>query len=219
MSNFKQQTFIYFLLSFVSERQNLAKIVFLAIFYTTFGHFSFAQNGEYDARLSLVYEQIRNFKQTEVYQSGGLNGEIFITEEGWCSLGYNVSFGKHTKNDFVLHLPLGWYIAQYPLRAINTSNDSWWIWGTLLCLVLPESVNFHIKLSDNFYISPYIAPAGIDMWHEYGDTRWEPTFAAGIRLNVLKDKWNLSPFLGVKTHYSGINWNQVQFGTMIGLAW
>jgi hypothetical protein len=200
------------------QSSKFIKLLFFTLIFAIFNHLAFAQNEEDGVRLSLVYEQIRNFKKAEVYQSGGLYGEIFVGE-GWCSLGYNVSFGSQTQNGFTLHLPLGWYAAQYPLRAANTSGDNWWIWGTLICLILPETVNLHFKLSDNFYFSPYIAPAGVDMWYEYGDARWESTLGAGIRLNVLKDsKWSLSPFVGVKTHYSNINWSQVQFGTMIGVG-
>jgi hypothetical protein len=180
-----------------------------------------AQNGEFGGRLSLVYEQVRNFKQNNVYQSGGLQGEVFLGE-GFFSLGYGMSFGKDSQNGFVFHMPLGVYLASYPISwySYNRYNNDWYLWAALLLIILPESANFHFKLSNEFVISPYIAPAGIDYWKSYdGFDVWSPTFAAGIRLNVLKNNLNLSPFAGVKIHYDSPNWNQIQFGVMIGAGW
>jgi hypothetical protein len=191
----------------------------LLLFLLTYSFFVFAQDGKNGTRISLFYEQIRNFRQPSNYQTGGVQLEFYVVEEGWCSIGYQLALGKNAQNNFMLHLPLGWYLAQYPLQFSGTSHDNWWIWAAIICLALPENINFHFKLSDNFYVSPYFAPAGIDFWQDAGYNTWQPTIAAGIRLNVLKDsKWSLSPFLGVKTHYNTMNWNQVQFGTMIGIG-
>lgn len=196
------------------------KTIFISFLFITFSYLAFAQGGNNGTKVSLFYEQVRNFRQGYNLQSGGLQTEFFLGDGGWCSLGYSMSFGTHTRNNFTFHMPLGIYLAQYPLQAVGTRSGDWWLWGTLLCLIIPESVNFHIKLSNEFYVSPYIAPAGIDFWRDASDfSVWEPTFAAGIRLNVIKDeKWSLSPFLGVKTHYSKMNWSEIQFGTMIGVG-
>jgi hypothetical protein len=183
---------------------------------------SFAQNGDNGVRMSLVYEQIRYFRTNTNYQSGGLQFEVFLGDEGIASLGYSFSLGKHSQNGLITHFPLGVYLSSYPLSMWRYSggvNSEWYIWTAIICFILPESVNLHFKLSDEFILSPYFAPAGIDYWHDYVD-HLEPTLSAGIRLNVIKDnKWSLSPFAGVKTYYSRPNWSQVQFGLMVGVGW
>ncbi len=181
-----------------------------------------AQNGEFSGRVSLFYEQVRHFKPNRVYQSGGINAEFFVNDEGWFSIGYSTSLGHDTQNGLVFHMPLGVYLSSYPFRlaAINRVNDDFYIWLAVLLLIIPESANFHFKVSNEFVVSPYIAPAGIDYWRTNDQTNvWSPTFSAGIKMHVLKEKMSLAPFAGIKIHYDAPQWNQVQFGVMVGLGW
>lgn len=192
--------------------------VVFGILLMLISHLGLAQGGN-DTRISLYYEQVRSFRQSQPIQTGGIQAEFALGNEGLCTVGYNLAFGHHAQYGFLMHMPIGWYLAQYPMQFMGTGQDNWWIWGVILCIILPESVNLHFKVADNFYISPYLAPTGIDFWQYGGINQWEPTLAMGIRLHVIKDdKWSLSPFLGIKTHYNTINWSEVQVGTMIGVG-
>lgn len=190
------------------------------ILFLLFFHQATAQNGDNATRLSLFYEQIRDMRKTSIYQSGGVSFEVFLFDEDLVSINYNLSFGHHNQNGFLVHYPLGIYMASYPLSLINTGgNNDWIFWAALLCIIIPESVNLHFKLSNEIFVSPYFSPAGMDTWWDNGRAVAEPTLGMGIRFNVIKDnQWTLSPFAGVKSHYSNISWNQVQFGCMIGVG-
>ncbi len=91
------------------------KTIFISFLFITFSYLTFAQGGNHGTKVSLFYEQVRNFRQSYNLQSGGLQTEFFLGDGGWCSLGYSLSFGSHTRNNFTCHLVFIWHNILYKL--------------------------------------------------------------------------------------------------------
>jgi hypothetical protein len=175
--------------------------------------------GDYTIRFHALYEQTRNKPSNFVQHVGGLNVEVFLGEAGLVSLGYPMYVGNDPFNQLAprWHLPLGMFLSYYPFASYTMTGNDFWLYAMAFCFILPETVSLNFKLNDNFYISPYIAPAGVDFLKD--DYGWDvyPTYGAGIRLHVVKDRLNLSPFVGGTGYYTEKGF-QLKFGLMIGLG-
>ncbi|TAE00029.1 MAG: hypothetical protein EAZ97_07080 [Bacteroidetes bacterium] len=173
----------------------------------------FAQS-EGNFRLSLAAQRVQY--QGLTAQSFGLNAEYYVND--WVSLGYYLGLGFSSNGNFHAHFPMGVYAAAYPFRLYLIDRSQVWAFAALLAVILPETINIHFRASQNFHISPFISPLGIDYWRidDYG--QYPATFSTGLRLNVFKEKkYSLAPYAGFKANYKDWNWG-LMAGAMVGIS-
>jgi hypothetical protein len=172
---------------------------FIILPFITLPSFCLAQE-EGNFNLSLIgdYTQF----QDRGIQSYGLYAEYYLNES--VSLGYHFSMGANSYRQFSSHISMGSWLAAYPFSIFINTADEFYLYLAVLAIVIPESINFHIRPSDNFLISPYIAPLG--MYYEAKDdfdinNRFQAGYSAGIRLNIFGGNVSLAPYGGIRSLY------------------
>lgn len=174
-------------------------IVFILIFLQ---HWAKAQEqGNFRVLLSGQHTQFSD----RFIRDFGFGAEYYVSDE-W-SIGYHFSFGANTDREFFAHIPTGTWFASYPFRIFANFGDDFWLYATVLSVLLPESINFHIRPSDSFHISPFIAPLG--MYYEETQENPNPNFkiglSTGVRLNIFKDNFSIAPYGGVRGLYEDMS--------------
>lgn len=166
-------------------------------------------------RLSLAGEHIR-FSDRSI-TSLGLDLDVFVSDH--LSLSYRYAIGINSREEFYAHIPLGAWLASFPLTAYSRTNSDILIAASIFLLLIPESINAHIWLGDNFRLSPFIAPLG--MFYENITDRPNPPFQAGfsggIRAYFFNKDLSLMPYLGVRSLYTrGASWGLLA-GASLGI--
>lgn len=170
-------------------------------------------------RFSLITE--RGHYNQGISQSYGLQAEIFITR--WLSLGYHFGLGSNSQPETTSygHLTLGAYGASFVFRDYlqrkNRSDSEFYLYATLLAFLLPESFNFHFRVGNNFFISPFIAPFGMEYNRVNNRDDWRPTFTGGLRFNIVKGVFTLGPYLAVRQNYGASQWGLLG-GVSLGIS-
>lgn len=151
-----------------------------------------------------------------VVQSYGLDLEIYLSD--YVSMSYRFAFGRTRDNGLYAHIPMGTWFAAYPFTIYVNTTDDFYLYATLISVALPESLNFHIPLNDNFHLSPYIAPLG--MYYEEVDPNlpasFDAGFSLGLRLNVFNQMQTaaLAPYVGLRRLYK----RDAEFGLLAGFT-
>jgi len=195
-------------------RTSIFNVFFTLIISFTCINFSFAQR-QGNVRLSFIGERMQY--ENRIVQSYGLYAEIYISD--WWSLGYHFSFGSVlNENRAYGHFTLGARAAAYPFRIFIDTEEELFLYLAILAIALPESANFHIRASENFHISPFIAPLGVDYYKTEDDRdNYQASFAAGLRFNIFYDNISIAPFAGVRKIYRERDWAIIG-GAMIGIS-
>lgn len=137
----------------------------------------------------------------------GLDFEIFVSDH--LSMSYRFALGGNSNRELFAHIPVGAWLASYPLTVYGNTLDEITIAASIILLLIPESLNTHFFISDNIRLSPFVAPLG--MFYENTETRptppLRPGFSTGLRTYFFKDNLSFVPYLGARSLYSrGSKW-------------
>lgn len=174
-------------------------------------------------RLNLIAEQW----QTDQFQarSFGLELELYVSNN--VSIASQFDIGSLTNNKGRYgHIPLGVWLAGYPLSWVNVANpnNNGLYYLAFLLAILPETVNFHIPLAnDKITISPYLTPIGM---HYLGTVNANTTyeqfllgFTGGVKVNIFFGKeleWAITPHIAWRGLYKQNTPNGFLGGFKIG---
>ncbi len=166
-------------------------------------------------RLSLAGEHVR-FSDRSI-TSLGLDLDVFVSDN--LSLSYRYAIGINSRDEFYAHIPVGAWLASFPLTAYSQTSSDILIAASIFCLLIPESINAHIWLGDNVRLSPFVAPLG--MFYENITDRPNPPFQAGfsggLKAYFFTKKFSLMPYLGVRSLYArGSSWGLLA-GASLGI--
>lgn len=199
---------------------NLIQILLL-VFITILSITNAKAQDEGRVRLSFVAERGQYDEAGRVTQNYGIHAEIYVTD--YVSLGYQFSIGQVNSGqadstNAYGHLTMGSYAAAFPFRAFIETEDDFYLYLAILAIALPESIHFHWRISDNFHISPYIAPFGMEYELVNDRDSYQASFAAGLRLNVFAGDVSLAPFAAVRNTWNGKSgWGYIA-GFMLGVS-
>lgn len=173
------------------------------------------------ARISLIAERGQYDELGRITQNYGFHLEYYVTD--YISLGYQFSIGqagleKTDSTNAYGHITMGSYASTFPFRTFIETEDEFYLYLAIFAILLPESIHFHLRVSEGFHISPYIAPFGME--YELVDERdiFQASFAAGLRLNVFIGDVSFAPFAAVRNTWNGRSgWGYVG-GFMLGIS-
>jgi len=147
--------------------------------------------------IGLKYGRL-HFEDNPDINTYGVDMQYFLTD--YISLNSNFNFGKG-----FFHMPILTYIFADVIMSDFSDVDEY-DWYSLIFFT--EGVSFHLNINDNFTISPYINPLGLEyIYFPQGSDayKFESTnnmsiaFTSGIRFNaVLDDYIMLSPYVEYK---------------------
>lgn len=131
----------------------------------------------------------------------GIHASYYLSER-W-SLEYSLAYTQVPFEPNYVKIYGGGILAGYGfLQAVNTvnvTNQGWWTLS-LLSLVVPEGVSYHIPVNDQLIVSPYLNLLTVDI----GENYWRMSNTLGVRLNmVLGEKLNIAPYGFVMAQYRG----------------
>lgn len=177
----------------------------LFCFLLIFGHQTFAQRW---VDVSLGGERIQ-FSDRNI-QSYGLTFDVYLSDN--ISLSYRLALGANSSRAFYSQLPMGVWLAA------NVFEDQFFdLEGILaLTIILPEAIYFNFPASRLLDVGFFVAPLG--MFYEDLDRldnpSFRPGFSTGVRLNIIKDNYVISPYIGGRALYS----STAQWGLLVGAS-
>lgn len=194
--------------------KNLYAVTLVFIFTGLFGSLRAQEAGK--VRFSLAGERIQYTDRN--IQSLGLDFEIFVSDH--LSMSYRFALGGNSDGELFAHIPVGAWLASYPLTAYGGSLDEITVAASVILLLIPESFNTHFFISDNVRVSPFVAPLG--MFYENTAERRSPPlrpgFSTGLRTYFFKNNLSFVPYLGARSLYSrGSTWG-IFAGFTFGIA-
>lgn len=162
-----------------------------------------------------------NVDQFEPRYFGGVAFDYMATEN--VGLHWSVGFGK----DY-FHMPAGpigglfggFWVGSKVANGDSAESGDGIVIGLIAFVVgavVPEGVSYNVKVSDQFYVAPYVNPLQIDFMRA---DQGQDTFfggSVGVRTNLLvgKSRAKLSPFVEYKMLYS----RPGSPGFSAGLSW
>jgi hypothetical protein len=189
----------------------MKKIYLIPLIILFFSSFTIAQNPEAgNVRLSILTERIQYPSTGRFTQSFGLQLEWFVSD--LISLNYNFDGGFNIDRKFYFHMPLGTWFASYPFSTYANTGQNFWLYASVISLVIPEGINFNIRPSETMMISPYIAPLGVyyERRIENDNRSFEAGFSGGLKFSVSKENLFFAPYAGMRSLYKrGSTWGIV----------
>jgi hypothetical protein len=179
------------------------------------------KNNESAFRIALITENWQS-DQFSSY-SVGLQFELYLNEN--ISIATQLDMGPlEQQTGFYGHLSWGMWLAGYPLTLAsrNGGNNEGLVFFALLLAIMPETIYFHIPVTNQLVISPFVTPVAM---HYLGTikakTTYEqfiPALSVGVRTNIsLNRNWEISPNISWRTAYDTSKFPKgVVFGIQIG---
>ncbi len=132
-------------------------------------------------------------------------------------LNYKFMLGNNSERSFFLHSNMGSYVSVLLLTTSGNVNNIGYL--AVILLIVPEGVSFHIPITRNFRLTPFINPLGVDYWHDRYSSKdyTKGSFDIGIKPTfVMFDKVMVAPSLGYKLLYSKDHEKGIELGISIG---
>jgi hypothetical protein len=182
------------------------ELLFIILFFAQIT-WAWAQAESY-SRLSFTAERMQY--SDRLVHAGGLVFEYYISD--WFSISYPLDFGVNSQNRFYMRFPTGVWLATYPFTTYANTGQNFWLYASIVAVVLPESLHWHIRASENFHISPFAAPLGMYYEKTINDNSpaLEAGFTGGLRFDVFRNNLAFSPYLAGRSLYRrGSGWGLV----------
>jgi hypothetical protein len=192
--------------------QKITRTLFFLFFFICIVNTAYTQP---KFRIASISERLIS-EDTLYKQSTGIYVEYYFLKH--VSISYQFSIGNTSSDHVYAHVSVGSYAATFPLRWYAQSGDDAYKYLTIICILIPESINFHILLGEHLDISPFVSPLGLSFEKIKGVDVIKSSLGAGVRFHADFNNWHITPYVLTRRLYDD---NEAKWffgaGLMLGL--